>query len=129
MNNRSHACAKQVLVAGFLFGQQNVLRAKQEWCYCLKKVDLESVINVTEHILQTTKNTLNWVHLKRNIGWLIKLATNVSHIPEGGDCEAQNYQLTMSINRSTDVHFSTKTPLLGICCYKPFLFGFGLTLI
>jgi hypothetical protein len=69
MNHRSHACVKQVLVAGFLFGQLNVLRAKQEGCYCLKRVGSGSVINVREHILQTMKNTLNWVYLKRNIGW------------------------------------------------------------
>jgi hypothetical protein len=43
---------------------------------------------------------------------------NGLHIPEGGDYEAQNYQLTMNINRSTDVHISTKTPILGICCYR-----------
>ncbi len=76
MKHRSHACVKQVLVAGFLFGQQNVLRVKQEGCYCLKRVGLGSVINVREHISQTMKNTLNWVHMKRNIGWWIKLATN-----------------------------------------------------
>jgi hypothetical protein len=43
---------------------------------------------------------------------------NVLHIPEGGDYETQNYQLTMNINRSTNVYFSTNTPLLGICCYS-----------
>jgi len=45
------------------------------------------------------------------------MAYNVSHIPEGGDYEAKNYQLTMNINRSTDFHISTTHPLLGICCY------------
>jgi hypothetical protein len=42
---------------------------------------------------------------------------NVLHIPEGGDFETQNYQLTTNNNRSTDFHFSTTNPLLGICCY------------
>lgn len=45
------------------------------------------------------------------------IAYNVLHIPEGGDYEAQNFQLTMNNNRSTSFHFSTKPPLLGICCY------------
>jgi hypothetical protein len=53
---------------------------------------------------------------------IISLATNVSHIPEGGDYEAQNYQLTQMFNRSTNVHISTKPPVLGICCYVPFFF-------
>jgi hypothetical protein len=51
------------------------------------------------------------------VGSLFGIAPNVLHIPEGGDYEALNYQLTMNINRSTDVHINTKTPLLGICCY------------
>lgn len=76
MNHRSHACVKQVLVADFLFGQLNVLRAKQEGCYCLKKEEVVSVINVKGHSLLTMKNTLNLEHRKRNIGWWIKLATN-----------------------------------------------------
>ena len=44
------------------------------------------------------------------------------HIPEGGGYEALNYQLTMNKHRSTDFHFSTKAPLLGICCYTQVLF-------
>jgi hypothetical protein len=51
-------------------------------------------------------------------GWCPKMAHNVLHIPEGGDYEARNYKLTQMFNRSTDVHFSTNTPLLGICCYS-----------
>jgi hypothetical protein len=51
------------------------------------------------------------------VGSLFGIAPNVLHIPEGGDYEALNNQLTMNINRSTDVHINTKTPLLGICCY------------
>jgi len=47
---------------------------------------------------------------------------NVLYIPEGGDYEEQNYQLTQMYNRSTDVHFSTKAPLLGICCYSQCFF-------
>ena len=47
---------------------------------------------------------------------------NVLHIPEGGDYEALNYQLTMNINRSTKLHISTTTPLLGICCYSQCFF-------
>jgi len=46
------------------------------------------------------------------------LVYNVLHIPEGGDFETQNYQLTMNKHRSTDFHFSTNAPLLGICCYR-----------
>ena len=51
-------------------------------------------------------------------GWCPKMAHNVPHIPEGGDFGTQNFQLTMNNLRSTDFHFSTKTPLLGICCYS-----------
>ena len=76
MNHRSHACVKQVLVAVFLFGQQNVLRAKQEVCYYLKRVEVGNAINVKGHSLLTMKNTLNLEHSKLNIGWWIKLATN-----------------------------------------------------
>jgi len=46
-------------------------------------------------------------------GCTLKMAYNGWHIPEGGDYEAQNYQLTMNINRSTDVHFSTTPPSFG----------------
>jgi hypothetical protein len=46
-----------------------------------------------------------------------KMSHNVSHIPEGGDYEAQNYQLTQIFNRSTKLEHITNTPLLGICCY------------
>lgn len=76
MNHRSHACVKQVLVAGFLFGQLNVLLAKQAGCCCLKKVDWVNVINAKEHTSQIMKNTLNLERHKRSIGLLIKLATN-----------------------------------------------------
>ena len=48
----------------------------------------------------------------------INIVPNVSHIPEGGDYEAKNFQLTMNKHRNTEFHFSTKTPLLGICCYS-----------
>ena len=91
MNHRSHACVKQVLVAGFLFGQQNVLRAKQEGCYYLKKVEVVNAINVKGHSLLTMKNTLNLEHSKLNIGWWIKLATNVW-------CFAKAGLLTTKIN-------------------------------
>jgi hypothetical protein len=50
------------------------------------------------------------------------MATNGLHIAEGGEYEAQNLNLKQMFNRSTTVHFSTKPPLLAICCYVPFFF-------
>jgi hypothetical protein len=41
------------------------------------------------------------------------MTANVLHIPEGGEIEAQNYQLTMNINRSTKLHISTN-PLFWV---------------
>ena len=82
MNHRSHACVKQVLVAGFLFGQLNVLHAKQAGCCCLKEVDWANVINAKEHISQIMKNIMNLERHKRNIGLSIKLATNGSGLHE-----------------------------------------------
>jgi hypothetical protein len=46
---------------------------------------------------------------------------NVLQIPEGGEIEAQNFKIVQMFNRSEDVHITTKTPLLGMCCYKPFI--------
>lgn len=43
-------------------------------------------------------------------------------IPEGGDYEAQIFKIKQMFNRSKNVHITTKTPLLGMCCYKPFFF-------
>lgn len=51
------------------------------------------------------------------------IGDNVLHIPEGGDYEAQKLKLTQMFNRSKNVHITTKTPLLGMCCYKPFIFN------
>jgi len=48
------------------------------------------------------------------------MAHNVLHIAEGGEHEAQNLNLKQMFNRSTTVHFSTKPPLLAICCYTLF---------
>lgn len=49
---------------------------------------------------------------------LFKISPNVLHIPEGGVFGTQNFELTMNKHRSTSFHFSTKTPLFGICCYS-----------
>ena len=51
-----------------------------------------------------------------------KFAHNVLQIPEGGDYEAQNFKLVQMFNRSKNVYITTKAPLLGMCCYKPFFF-------
>jgi len=48
-----------------------------------------------------------------HIGW---------HIAEGGDYKAQNFKIVQMFNRSKTVYFSTKPPLLAICCYVPFFF-------
>ena len=48
------------------------------------------------------------------------IAHNVSHIAEGGEYESQNLNLKQMFNRSITVHFSTKPPLLAICCYVPY---------
>jgi hypothetical protein len=53
---------------------------------------------------------------------VFKISHNVLHIAEGGEYEAQNLNLKQMFNRSTTVHFSTKPPLLAICCYVPFFF-------
>jgi hypothetical protein len=53
---------------------------------------------------------------------MIAITHNGLQIPEGGDYEAQNLKLTQMFNRSKNVHITTKTPLLGMCCYKPFFF-------
>ena len=45
------------------------------------------------------------------------MAYNVLHIAEGGEYEAQIFKIKQMFNRSTTVHFSTKPPLLAICCY------------
>ena len=47
---------------------------------------------------------------------------NGLQIPEGGDYEAQNLIIKQMFNRSKNVHITTKAPLLGMCCYKPFFF-------
>ncbi len=52
----------------------------------------------------------------------IKVAYNGLQIPEGGDYEAQNLIIKQMFNRSTTLDTTTKTPLLGMCCYKPFFF-------
>lgn len=41
---------------------------------------------------------------------------------EGGDYEAQNLIQQQMFNRSTTLDNTTKAPLLGMCCYKPFFF-------
>jgi hypothetical protein len=41
------------------------------------------------------------------------MAHNVSHIPEGGEFETLNYQLTMNKIRSTSLHFSNTPPSFG----------------
>lgn len=48
------------------------------------------------------------------LNWCID---NGLHIAEGGEYEAQNIKLKQMYNRSTTVYFSTKPPLLAICCY------------
>ena len=50
------------------------------------------------------------------------ITANVPHIAEGGDYEALNFKIARMFNRSSTVHFSTKPPLLAICCYVPFFF-------
>jgi hypothetical protein len=50
------------------------------------------------------------------------LTYNVLQIPEGGDYEAQNLIQQQMFNRSTTLDNTTKAPLLGMCCYKPFFF-------
>jgi len=46
-----------------------------------------------------------------------RITANGLHIAEGGEYEAQNIKLKQMYNRSTTVYFSTKPPLLAICCY------------
>lgn len=46
------------------------------------------------------------------------IVVNVMQLPEGGDYEAQILNIKMNNNRSTELHITTKTPLLGRCCYK-----------
>jgi len=48
---------------------------------------------------------------------MCKMTYNGLHIAEGGEYEAQNIKLKQMYNRSTTVYFSTKPPLLAICCY------------
>ena len=50
------------------------------------------------------------------------ISYNGLHIAEGGEYEAQNLNLKQMFYRSKTVYFSTKTPLLAICCYVPFFF-------
>jgi hypothetical protein len=55
-------------------------------------------------------------------GSLFRVADNGLQIPEGGDYEAQIFKIVQMFNRSKNVYITTKTPLLGMCCYKPFFF-------
>ena len=50
------------------------------------------------------------------------ITANVLQIAEGGEYEAKTLKIVQMLNRSTTVHFSTKPPLLAMCCYKPFFF-------
>jgi hypothetical protein len=64
--------------------------------------------------------------LKQKFQWsmsLFKMAHNILQILEGGDFEAQKLKLTQMFNRSKNVHITTKTPLLGMCCYALFFMG------
>lgn len=105
--------SKPMLVAGFLFGQLNALRAKQEGCYCLKKAEVASVINVKGHSSLTMKNTLNLEHHKRNIGLSIKLATN-SLLP-ATKMHITKYHENRNLERSAPNQESHKE----IFCVKP----------
>jgi hypothetical protein len=53
------------------------------------------------------------IHGKTCIGCIRKIEHNVLHIPEGGDYEAVNFQLTMNKHRIADFHFSTN-PLFWV---------------
>lgn len=49
-----------------------------------------------------------------------RVADNVSHIPEGGDYEALNFNIKRMLNRSRNVDITTEPPILVRCCYVPF---------
>ncbi len=55
-------------------------------------------------------------------GILVFSQPNVLQLPEGGDFEALHCQPSTSFDRCTKLHLTTEPPLLGRCCYKPFLF-------
>ena len=50
------------------------------------------------------------------------LTANGLQLPEGGDYEAIHCQPSTNFDRSTKLDLTTEPPLLGRCCYKPFLF-------
>ena len=47
---------------------------------------------------------------------------NGGHIADGGEYDALNFKISQMFNRSTTLHYSTKPPLLAMCCYAQVFF-------
>ena len=50
-----------------------------------------------------------------------KLYTNVSRLCDGGEIEAEKFNLLQMFNQGTNVEISSKAPLLQNRCYVPLI--------
>ena len=99
------------------------IRRRHKWDNPNYKISATCIKCGCRRFAEKFSTGMSWVYIQKGkVVELTAVPACVLHIPEGGDYEALNYQLTMNKLRSTDFHFNTKTPLLGICCYGlPFL--------